>query len=103
MAKIKRTRSRPRQIVQKNITSAESKTSGSEITWEWFRRLEVILEKEARLAGLLEHKTSIGSAREFFVTRVLRSIVPPIVHIGSGHVFDGAGKRSKQIDVVVYD
>jgi hypothetical protein len=45
----------------------------------------------------------IGSAREFFVARVLRSILPPSVHIGSGRVFNEEGKRSKQIDVVVYD
>jgi hypothetical protein len=65
--------------------------------------LETIIDHEARLAGLLEHGTSIGHAREFFVRRVLRSILPPLVHIGRGKVIGATSEPSKQIDIVIFD
>ena len=70
---------------------------------DWFNFLEDTLHNEAKLAGLLDHGTMIGSAREFFVTRILRSILPPFLHVGTGKVFASNGETSKQIDVVVYD
>lgn len=69
----------------------------------WFDELEKVLAAEARLAGLLEHGTMTGSAREFFVQRVLRSVLPPALHIGTGRVISASGETSKQIDVVIYD
>ena len=45
----------------------------------------------------------MGQAREFLVTRVLKTILPTGVHIGSGMVIDRKGASSKQIDVVIYD
>ena len=71
---------------------------------KWFDQLESVLTQEAILAGLVGHNGLIGSAREFFVRRILRSILPPAVHIGSGRVIgDKAEEESKQIDVVLYD
>lgn len=71
---------------------------------KWFDQLELMLTEEARLAGLLGHNGLIGSAREFFVRRVLGSILPPAVHIGSGRVVgDNDNEESKQIDVILYD
>jgi len=69
---------------------------------DWFDRLETVLEAESRLSGLLAHGTTIGTAREFVVTRILRTILPPAVHIGNGKVIDANGKYSKQIDIIVY-
>lgn len=69
----------------------------------WFDRLETNLEAEAQQAGLFEHGTMIGSAREFLVKRVLRSILPPLLHIGSGKIIDAVGNSSKQVDIILYD
>lgn len=69
----------------------------------WFDHFETTLGYEADQAGLLEHSSLVGSAREFIVKRVLRSILPPIVHIGTGKVVDFHGKKSRQIDIIVYD
>lgn len=69
----------------------------------WFDHLEKSLRAEGQQAGLFEHSTMIGNAREFLVQRVLRSILPPMVHIGSGKVFDSHGNTSNQIDIVLFD
>jgi hypothetical protein len=78
---------------------AESKSA----VGQWLNGLEGVLHKEAELAGLLEHGTMVGSAREFLVSRALRSVLPPSLHIGTGRVIDSCGNRSKQVDVVIYD
>lgn len=70
---------------------------------DWLDRLENALEAEVKLGGLLEHGSTIGQAREFLVKRVLKTILPPAVHIGSGKVIDSWGNSSKQIDIIIYD
>lgn len=70
---------------------------------EWFDKLDLTLWAEAGVAGLLEHSTSVGTAREFFINRLLNSILPSSLHIGTGKIIDAEGNESKQIDVVVYD
>ncbi|QDV44099.1 hypothetical protein Enr13x_39600 [Stieleria neptunia] len=69
----------------------------------WIDELAKVLQAEARLAGLLGHGAMVGNAREFFVQRVLRTVVPPRLHFGTGVIVDANGGRSKQIDVIVYD
>ena len=70
---------------------------------DWFDGLEAVLETESKLSGLLDHGPTIGQAREFLVARVLKTLLPASVHIGSGKVIDHQGHSSKQIDVVIYD
>ena len=77
-------------------------TFGEKVIANWLDSQDEIITAEASLAGLLEHGTAIGNAREFFINRVLRTILPPIVHVGTGVVF-GEAAKSKQIDVVLYD
>jgi len=84
------------------IQLAPGKWSGKRFQ-AWFDKLEDTLWKEAAAVGLLEHSTLVGTAREFLVKRVLKSILPPAVHIGSGRVFDGEGNSSKQVDIILYD
>jgi hypothetical protein len=74
-----------------------------ETTRRWFDQLEQMLHADAQLAGLLGHGTLIGSAREFFVTRVLKSVLPPWLHVGTGRVLGHDGAQSNQIDVILYD
>lgn len=68
-----------------------------------FDSLERVLHAEAELAGLFSHSTVIGTAREFFVSRVLGSILPMAVSVGSGQVLHQDGTLSKQIDVIIHD
>jgi hypothetical protein len=75
----------------------------NKIVMQWFDGLEQTLETESRLSGLLDHNPTIGQAREFLVRRVLKTILPSGVHIGSGKVIDHAEGASRQIDVIVYD
>jgi hypothetical protein len=81
---------------------AKEKT-GKNIVKHWFDRMEQVLHHEAELAGLFEHGVSTGTAREFLVSRVLRSFLPSFVHLGSGQIFSAAAGMSNQIDVIVYD
>src|SRR5262249_18853317 len=69
----------------------------------WFDKLEEVLAAEAQLAGLLGHGTMIGDAREFLISKVLRSFLPSSVHIGRGRIIDSEGGISSQIDIVIYD
>lgn len=77
--------------------------SATTTTRKWFDQLEKALHTQAELAGLLGHGTLIGDAREFFISQVLRSVLPPSLHIGSGKVIAHDGTESKQVDVIVYD
>jgi hypothetical protein len=70
---------------------------------QWFDHFEIALIHEANQAGLLQQSSLVGSAREFIIHRVLRAILPPITHIGSGKVIDMKGNASRQIDIIVFD
>jgi hypothetical protein len=83
--------------------SSPEERIGRATTKRWLDQLETILEQEARLAGFLDHGSSIGNAREFFVKRVLRSVLPPMVYIGTGKVIGATSVPSNQIDVIIFD
>ncbi|HVZ95087.1 MAG TPA: DUF6602 domain-containing protein [Phycisphaerales bacterium] len=69
---------------------------------KWLDDLDSELLIGARRAGLIEHPTLIGNAREFLVRRCLSAILPASVTVGSGRILAATGE-SKQIDVVIYD
>jgi hypothetical protein len=77
---------------------AAKKKIGKDIVKQWFDRMEQVLQHEAELAGLFEHGVSTGTAREFLVSRVLRSFLPSFVHLGSGQIFSAGAGMSNQID-----
>ena len=70
---------------------------------KWLDGQEIALNESARVAGLLEHNTMVGQAREFLINKVLKSILPAAVHFGTGKIIDSQGSYSKQIDIIVYD
>lgn len=76
---------------------------GSDVVQSWFDQSEINLVHQADQVGLFEHSVLVGSAREFIVKRVLKTILPPVVHFGSGKVFDAKGNKSRQIDIIIYD
>jgi hypothetical protein len=80
----------------------ESQSAGQLIR-DWLNCQEDTLRAEAKLAGLLGHSCMIGNAREFLVSKVLRSILPPSVHIGTERVIDSVGQVSNQVDIILYD
>ncbi len=84
-------------MIEKNF----GKESG--VVQKWFDQSEISLAHEADQVGLFEHSVLVGSAREFIIKRVLKNILPPVVHFGSGKVFDAKGKKSRQIDIIIYD
>ena len=75
----------------------------SDVVQKWLDQSEINLAHEAAQICLFEHSVMVGTAREFIIKRVLKTILPPIVHIGSGKVFDAKGMKSRQIDIIIYD
>lgn len=67
----------------------------------------------ARMAGLIAESNELniviahnglrGSAREVFIEEFLQPFLPPDIGIGTGEIINHNGKRSKQIDVVLYN
>ena len=58
----------------------------NKVVVDWLDGLETMLEAESKLSGLLAHGSTVGQAREFVVTRILKTILPASVHIGTGKV-----------------
>lgn len=75
----------------------------SNLFLEWLRRLDAAVEQESVLGDLYDHNTTAGSIREFLVREILRRFLPSIVTIETGKVFDSAGRKSKQIDLILFD
>jgi len=61
------------------------------------------MQKLYELSGGVEHDGEKGAFREFFITRLIRPIMPPHFGIGSGIVMDADNVQSKQSDVIIYD
>lgn len=75
----------------------------SDVVQKWFDQAEINLAHQAEQVGLFEHSVMVGTAREFIIKSVLKTILPPVVHVGSGKVFDANGMKSLQIDIIIYD
>lgn len=71
---------------------------------KWFDQFESVLRAQAKLAGLLEHKPTIGHIREFFIQQVLTKFLPSGLTVGSGKVMSSENDQmSKQIDIIIFD
>lgn len=69
----------------------------------WAKYITEVLEKESELVnGFLKHPSEIGNAREALIKGVLSKILPRAYSIGRGEIIDSVGKRSKQMDIVIY-
>jgi hypothetical protein len=67
-----------------------------------FRTVLVGAMAEARFAGELEHPGMVGTAREVLVEKMLRPVMPPDVHFGTGKLVDCSGAFSLRTDVILY-
>jgi hypothetical protein len=55
------------------------------------------------LSGGVEHDGEKGAFREFFLTQLIRPLIPYHFGVGSGVIQDSIGTQSRQTDVVIYD
>jgi len=55
------------------------------------------------LSGGVEHDAEKGAFREFFLSCLIRPLLPVHFGVGSGVLVDAYGRQSMQSDVVVYD
>ncbi len=76
---------------------------GSKLIADWFSHLDKRIRTDAERAGLFDHPTLTGSAREFIVQELLRSFLPARCGIGSGRVIAATESPSPQIDIVIFD
>lgn len=55
------------------------------------------------LTGHIDHTVEKGGFREFFVSQLIRPLIPNHFGIGTGIIIDKSGKQSPQIDLLIYD
>ena len=58
---------------------------------------------ESRALGTLDQATVKGRLIELFASRLLSKFLTSQFGVGSGVIINHAGKRSKQIDIIIYD
>jgi hypothetical protein len=69
----------------------------------WAESISSLLASYRQLSGTTaNHGDILGKAREFFVSEILRRFLPQALHVGSGEILASDGKRSKQIDILIY-
>ncbi len=70
----------------------------------YYRALVTNIKSRVDLMNnLISHRGLKGSANEDLFKDILTSFLPRRYSIGGGIIFDGKGRTSKQIDVIIYD
>lgn len=64
------------------------------------RRLQI---ESGLLNGVIPHMLERGEANEYSLGRLVESLLPPSVGVGSGVVFDSSGNTSGQMDLILFD
>ena len=49
-----------------------------------------------------KHKALVGTRREIMVEKILKPVLTPNIHFGTGELVDRTGKHSQQLDVILY-
>jgi hypothetical protein len=70
---------------------------------ETFRRIQQRMLSEMEVAGVFEHPTAAGSAVEAEWLRVLGMYLPRRYRAAPAFAVDSEGRRSRQIDIAVFD
>ena len=68
-----------------------------------FQRLQTNLSATLDLASLIEHGTSSGATAEQHWAAFLNTHLPAQLHAAPAFVYDASGRRSRQIDIAIYD
>lgn len=74
-----------------------------ELIREWFDNLQTMLKNDIKHSSTLQHPSDTGDDREEIVKKTLRRFLPESVSVGSGTVIDSNGRKSKSVDIVIYD
>jgi hypothetical protein len=61
------------------------------------------IQAEFENSKLFTHNGTVGQFRENIISKLLRPHIPDCYSIGTGQVFDKAGNKSCQLDIVLYD
>lgn len=56
-----------------------------------------------RTTSRVKHSGEKGGYREFFISQLIRPIIPSHFGIGNGIIIDSKGRQSPQIDILIYD
>jgi hypothetical protein len=65
--------------------------------------MEALMVESESITNTFGHNGIRGTIREVFVKQLLEPFLPPQIGIGTGEIINHEGKRSKQIDVVLYN
>ena len=68
-----------------------------------FRKAQGKMVGDLKLGRVFEHSSSQGTASEQQWLALLGAYLPRRYRVGSGFVMNAEGRRSRQIDVVIYD
>lgn len=93
--------SRDRRERMRNMS--RHKDSGRFDLAEVFRRVQHQMLAHLDLAGLFEHPTSSGAATEQQWIKLFELYLPQRYRAAPAFVIDSAGRRSRQIDLAVFD
>lgn len=55
------------------------------------------------LTRAIDHTVEKGGFREFFISELIKPLIPPHFGIGNGIIMDITGLQSPQIDILIYD
>ena len=70
---------------------------------DWIKTISKMIKVSYEVgASVSDHSTILGDARESFIRDILEKFLPSSISIGSGQIIDQNGKRSKQVDVIIY-
>lgn len=70
---------------------------------DWIKTISKMIEVSFEVgASVSDHSTILGDARESFIRDILEQFLPSSISIGSGQIIDQHGRRSKQVDIIIY-
>lgn len=75
----------------------------SSVLDDWANAIQGLLKAGYKVASsATTHGILLGDAREVMIREALMKFLPSSLVIGTGQVVDGNGKRSAQIDIIIY-
>lgn len=66
-------------------------------------KVETLIAESKSITKTFKNSSIRGAIRELFVKQLLEPLLPPDIGIGSGEIINHEGKRSRQLDVVLYN
>lgn len=70
---------------------------------EVFRRVQEKMKAEFAIGGMFEHSSANGNAAEMQWIELLRQYLPQRYGVAPAFIINAAGRRSRQIDIAIFD